>query len=128
MNYVTIKSYTYSHNAHLDEMQLKNEGIPVFLKDELTNQVDNFMSNAIGGVKLQVPEEYKQKAEAILDIKSKPMSEPEGLQLFSFLLLISRYIPFLRHLRKDYQIAIMVIISVVFVVFSVIILYFLFQI
>ncbi|MDA3882833.1 MAG: hypothetical protein PF481_06090 [Bacteroidales bacterium] len=128
MKYVTIKSYTYSHNAHLDEMRLKNEGIPVFLKDELTNQVDNFMSNAIGGVKLQVPEEYKQKAETILDIKSRPISEQEGLQTFSFLLQISRYIPFLRHVRKDYQIVSMLIISVVFVVFFVIFLYFLLQI
>jgi hypothetical protein len=32
----------------------ESAGIDTFLRDELTAQVDNFYSNAIGGVKLQI--------------------------------------------------------------------------
>lgn len=56
MNWTTIHTVTYPSEAHTIKMQLELEGFEVFLKDELTVQVDNFYSNAIGGVKIQVPE------------------------------------------------------------------------
>lgn len=66
MNWITILTFTYPHEAHLPKSVLEAEGIPVFLKDELTSQVHNFYSNAIGGVKLQVPEAELEKAYELL--------------------------------------------------------------
>lgn len=45
----TVLSFTYPHEAHLAKGKLESEGIEVFLKDELTTQVNNFYSHAIGG-------------------------------------------------------------------------------
>ena len=50
----TVISFTYPHEAHLAKGKLESEGVEVFMKDEMTTQVNNFYSNAIGGVKLQV--------------------------------------------------------------------------
>ncbi|NLC49293.1 MAG: DUF2007 domain-containing protein [Bacteroidales bacterium] len=51
---ITVISFTYPHEAHLAKGKLQSEGVEVFIKDEMTTQVNNFYSNAIGGVKLQV--------------------------------------------------------------------------
>lgn len=53
-NWITVISFTYPHEAHLAKGKLESEGIEVIIKDELTAQVNNFYSNAIGGVKLLV--------------------------------------------------------------------------
>lgn len=50
----TILTVTYPHEAHVVKGYLESKGIEVKLKDELTAQVYNFYSNAIGGVKIQV--------------------------------------------------------------------------
>ncbi len=55
--FITIKSFEYPHEAQIIKNKLETEGIFVFLKDEYTIQTDNFLSNAIGGVKLQVMKE-----------------------------------------------------------------------
>lgn len=67
MNWTTVHTVTYPSEAHVIKMQLENEGIEVFLKDELTIQTDNFISNAIGGVKIQV--ENKSVESALLFLK-----------------------------------------------------------
>ncbi len=55
-NWRTIISFTYPHEAHMAKTLLEAEGINVIIQDELTAQVNNFYSNAIGGVKLLVNE------------------------------------------------------------------------
>jgi hypothetical protein len=52
--WITIVSFTYPLEANLAKGKLESEGIEVFINDELTAQVNNFYSNAIGGVKLIV--------------------------------------------------------------------------
>lgn len=64
---VTIKTFTYPHEVYVIRGKLESEGIQTFLKDEMTVQVHNFYSNAIGGVKLQVPSEEVEKALSIID-------------------------------------------------------------
>jgi hypothetical protein len=66
MPYITIKTATYPTELYLSQTLLENEGIRTYLKDELTVQVDPLISNALGGVKLQVPEEDAFKAIEIL--------------------------------------------------------------
>ncbi|MDR2815157.1 MAG: DUF2007 domain-containing protein [Proteiniphilum sp.] len=71
----TIKTFTYPHEAYVIRGKLESEGIRTFLKDEMTVQVYNFYSNAVGGVKLQVFAEDADKALDILDNVEKPSRE-----------------------------------------------------
>lgn len=65
-NWITIISFTYPHEAHLAKTKLESEGIETIIQDELTAQVNNFYSNAIGGVKLLVKESDSNRAFEIL--------------------------------------------------------------
>lgn len=66
MSFVTIISFDLPHQAHLAKVVLESEDIEVEILDELTVQVNNFYSNAIGGVKVQVDEKEVDKAFKIL--------------------------------------------------------------
>lgn len=65
-DWITILTFTYPHEAHLAKGKLESEGIEVQIADEMTVQVHNFYSNAIGGVKLMVHEADFQRANQIL--------------------------------------------------------------
>lgn len=64
--WITIATFTYPPEGAVIKSRLEAEGIACIMKDELTVQVYSFYSNAIGGVKLQVMPEDKQKALSIL--------------------------------------------------------------
>lgn len=64
---IIIQIYSLPQQAHMAKSVLENSDIPVFLKDELTVQVHNFYSNAIGGIKLQVPQSRAKEAYKILE-------------------------------------------------------------
>ena len=51
---VELKSFTYPIDARIAMAKLEAAEIKCFLRNELTTQVNNFYSNAIGGVKLMV--------------------------------------------------------------------------
>ncbi len=61
-----LVAFMYPHEAHMAKTYLFSEGIDSELRDELTVQVDNFYSNAIGGVKLLVKEEDFSKGLEVL--------------------------------------------------------------
>jgi hypothetical protein len=65
-NWITVISFIYPHEAHLAKGKLESEGFEVVIKDELTVQVNNFYSNAIGGVKLLVKESDYENALQLL--------------------------------------------------------------
>jgi len=69
-NLIEIISFTLPQDAYLVKGRLESEGIEIILKDELTAQVNNFYSNAIGGVKLLVKECDYEKAYTLL-VESK---------------------------------------------------------
>lgn len=70
---VTIKTFTYPQEVYVIRGRLESEGIRTFLKDEMTVQVHNFYSNAIGGVKLQVlPEDVERALSIIESVKETP--------------------------------------------------------
>lgn len=54
--FITVATFQYPHQAYIIKTKLESQGISVFLKDELTIQAHNFLSNAVGGVKLQIKE------------------------------------------------------------------------
>jgi len=65
--FYTIGAFSYPADVQIIKGKLESEGIPVFLKDENTLNSDPLISDAIGGVKLQVYEKDKEKAIAIYD-------------------------------------------------------------
>lgn len=67
-NLITLTVFEYPFQAQVIKSKLESEDIYVFLKDELTIQIDNFLSNAIGGVKLQVYENDVEKSLEILKL------------------------------------------------------------
>ncbi len=73
-DWITVISFTYPHEAHMAKAKLESEGIDVQITNELTTQVHNFYSNAIGGVEMLVRESDVEKAEIIL-IKSGYIKE-----------------------------------------------------
>lgn len=65
-NWITIRTFTYTHEAQLAKAILESGGIEVLLKDEFITQVYSFYSTAIGGVKLQVMDSDYQDAMQVL--------------------------------------------------------------
>lgn len=45
---------TFPHEAQMIKSYLESTGIETFLKDELTVHVNNYISNAVGGVFLHI--------------------------------------------------------------------------
>lgn len=64
--FVTVAVFALPHEAYVVRSKLEFLGIEVMLKDELTIQVDNFLSNALGGVKLQIRESDLELARPVL--------------------------------------------------------------
>ena len=65
-NLVTVATFTLPSELLVIRGLLESENIECFVKDELTAQVHNFYSNAIGGIKLQVKAIDKDRAIVIL--------------------------------------------------------------
>ncbi|MEF8787947.1 MAG: DUF2007 domain-containing protein [Planctomycetota bacterium] len=63
---VVIRSYSYAWEANVERGVLEEEGIPTFLEDDETVSMNWLYSNAVGGVKLQVPESRAEEAVEIL--------------------------------------------------------------
>ena len=66
MDLVTIKTFFYDHETILYEPTFRSEGIDYFLKDQKTVAIDPLVSNAIGGIKLQVRIEDEERARALV--------------------------------------------------------------
>lgn len=60
-----LASFEYAADVQIIKGKLESEGIPVFLRDENTLNSDPLISNAIGGVKLQVYAKDRERAIAI---------------------------------------------------------------
>ena len=66
MALVTVRTFYNSFKAHIILTKLENEGIACYLKDDTTVIMDPIISNAIGGIKLQVKEEEAGAASELL--------------------------------------------------------------
>lgn len=73
---VTICSYSTPHEANLVKSQLESAGIPVFIADEYTIGINWLYANALGGVKVQVPESLVSAAQELLAYEANaPVTE-----------------------------------------------------
>lgn len=76
MGFIKIYAFDNYIDANLRLMQMQNEGINCWLKDENTVTIDPIISNAIGGIKLMVEE--SQKEEALSLLRTLMNKEKEG--------------------------------------------------
>lgn len=65
-NYVHIATFTYPSELTIAKSRLEANNINCYVRDELTIQVHNFLSNAIGGIRLEVHKRHYEKAKNIL--------------------------------------------------------------
>ncbi|MCG2635315.1 MAG: DUF2007 domain-containing protein [Gammaproteobacteria bacterium] len=64
--FVTVARFSFPHEAHIARAQLEAAEIPAVIADEHTIGMDWLYSNALGGVRVQVPEAYAVAAMALL--------------------------------------------------------------
>lgn len=77
---VTISRYSMSYEAHIAKSRLDSEGIPAFIADEHTINMQWLYSNALGGVRLQVPEAYVEIARQVLEEdREQDLVEEQGV-------------------------------------------------
>jgi len=65
--FYTLGAFAYPADVQIVKGKLESEGISVFLKDENTLNTDPLISDAIGGVKIQVYTKDKERATEIYD-------------------------------------------------------------
>lgn len=72
---VTVAVFGAPYEAGMAKSELEACGVPAFVADEFTIGANPFYSNALGGIKVQVPASYAEEARQILS--DKPSSEVE---------------------------------------------------
>ena len=63
---MVLKTFDNYFSANIILTRLQDEGINCYLKDEYTVTIDPILSNAIGGIKLDVDERHVERAAALL--------------------------------------------------------------
>ncbi|MFC7356394.1 DUF2007 domain-containing protein [Jejudonia soesokkakensis] len=76
--FITVATFTYSSEAKIIRGLLESEGIRTYLSDEHTIDTDPLVSNAIGGVKLNVARKDIDNATHILNSISEYSITDEG--------------------------------------------------
>lgn len=62
----TVATFSFPHEAHIARAKLESEGIPALVADEHTINMQWLYSNAMGGVRLQVPASAAEQAKEVL--------------------------------------------------------------
>jgi hypothetical protein len=122
-NWITILTFTFPHEAHLAKTKLESEGFDVMIKDELTVQADNFISNAIGGVKLQVQDtDYDNALQVLKDsgyIIEPPLKRHPGWVRFDE---ITSKLPLMGKLILEFRLLILVALALVMIIVPIVLL------
>ena len=74
---VTVGRYSTPFEAHMAKARLESAGIPAFVADEYTIGINWLFSNALGGVKVRVPEPLASEAQELLASKAEPSPTDE---------------------------------------------------
>ncbi|RDE24930.1 DUF2007 domain-containing protein [Motiliproteus coralliicola] len=76
---VTVARYTFPYEAQISWSKLDAAGIPAYIGDEHTINMDWLYSNALGGVRIQVPRQFEQMARELLETDLEPeLIEQQG--------------------------------------------------
>ncbi len=78
MEYKLVAVFTLPRDLYIIRAKLESHGIECLTRDEKTVEVHNFISNAIGGIKLYVPAADEDIArQVIIEAGHEPFEEPE---------------------------------------------------
>lgn len=72
---VTVAVYGTPYEAGLPKSELESYDTPVFLADEYTIGINSLYANALGGIKVNVPESYAEYACRVLRQELLPEEE-----------------------------------------------------
>lgn len=75
--WTTVDRFFHPTDAHIAAGKLESEGIPVFLLGINHASVNWLMSNALGGIRLQVPASHADDARQLLAQMAKPSEDSE---------------------------------------------------
>ena len=78
MKFVKIRTYDNYIPAHIDMGRLRSEEIECFLADENTVTIDPFLTYAVGGIKLMVPEQQAERSLMILNEAEPPIDTDQN--------------------------------------------------
>ncbi|MGY7478107.1 DUF2007 domain-containing protein, partial [Klebsiella pneumoniae] len=67
MQWIVVKTFSFPYEAQIAKTQLESFGITAYIANEHTIKLDWFYSNALGGVRLLVPENYVDEAKLFLE-------------------------------------------------------------
>lgn len=118
--WITIMTVTMPSELMVLRSRLESEGIECLILNELTAQVNNFYSNAVGGVQLQVKESDYSYAAEIMKEAGYTINVEDHLS--QWLPLIEKHtakFPFLGKLPFFTRVTIMVILLVTIIVLTV---------
>jgi len=113
--FVTVLSLPHPQQVYIIKARLESEGIECFIKDELTIQTDPFLSNAIGGIKLQVKEEDVADAVKILDAEGYQKYRDDNTNPYQGLQDFADKIPFFKKVRFEIRLGVLVLMLIVVV-------------
>lgn len=66
--FVVVAKYSFPLDANIAKASLESEGIPAHIADEHTVNMQWLYSDAVGGVRLFVPEQFEVEAKTILNL------------------------------------------------------------
>lgn len=107
-DFVTIVSGEPITKVSVIKAKLESEGITCYIRDELTSQILDLYSNAIGGIRLQVKKEDYEKASILLkeygfiDVKTNQQSK-----LWGNLNKLTSKLPFVKKLPLEFRLIIL---------------------
>ncbi|MEM6581363.1 MAG: DUF2007 domain-containing protein [Pseudomonadota bacterium] len=79
---ITVARFSLPLDAQLARAKLESEGIPAFVADEHTINMQWLYSNALGGVRVQVPDVFAEEAIDLLRTDfSSALIEERGVDL-----------------------------------------------
>jgi len=123
-SFVTVLTSAYPQNLYIIKGRLESEGIHCFLKDELTVQVNNFYSNAVDGVKLQVYQNEADRAIELLKELGYIKDELIKPDLLGRLDAKTAFLPLLKNIGIINRLVILILVTVALITSS---LYFIFK-
>ena len=102
-DFITIKTFTYPHEAEIVGGMLESEGIEYNIKDALTTQINPLYSNALGGAKLQVRQSDVEAALAILKETGYLKNGEVRFDILRDFESVTSAIPVLNKLRVEFR-------------------------
>lgn len=117
--FITVATFTYPSEMVAIRGRLESDGIECYVKDELTVQIYNFYSNAIGGIRLEVRRSDYEKARQILEetgFLKEEIAEPS--KFWAEVDNFTKNIPVINTMRLELRLLVVLGVSLAIILFG----------